>query len=68
MASMFSGPLTLTDLDDFIAPSQECIKPVKVERVPGASKKSGVIKIGKNFFQYIRQHMTHTHSVSVSAC
>ncbi|KAF6018101.1 NARFL [Bugula neritina] len=42
---MFSGPLTLTDLDDFIAPSQECIKPVKVERVPGASKKSGVIKI-----------------------
>lgn len=31
----FSGALQLTDLDDFIGPSQECIKPVKVERNPG---------------------------------
>ena len=45
MASNFSGALTLTDLDDFIGPSQECIKPVKVNRLPG--KKSGLIKIGK---------------------
>ena len=28
----FSGVLQLTDLDDFITPSQECIKPVKVEK------------------------------------
>ncbi|KAJ9595515.1 hypothetical protein L9F63_013280 [Diploptera punctata] len=33
MASRFSGVLQLTDLDDFITPSQECIKPVKVEKV-----------------------------------
>lgn len=39
----FSGALTLTDLNDFITPSQACIKPVEevksVERVqePGAA-------------------------------
>ncbi|XP_054614921.1 cytosolic Fe-S cluster assembly factor narfl [Dunckerocampus dactyliophorus] len=32
MASLFSGVLQLTDLDDFITPSQECVKPVKVEK------------------------------------
>ncbi|XP_027048191.1 probable cytosolic Fe-S cluster assembly factor v1g210509 [Pocillopora damicornis] len=35
MAIGFSGALQLTDLDDFITPSQECIKPVKVEKKPG---------------------------------
>lgn len=29
--SGFSGALQLTDLDDFITPSQECIKPVKID-------------------------------------
>ncbi|XP_038066334.1 cytosolic Fe-S cluster assembly factor narfl-like [Patiria miniata] len=42
MASNFSGALRLTDLDDFITPSQECIKPVQVERLPG---RSGPIKV-----------------------
>ncbi|KAK9696738.1 hypothetical protein QE152_g31410 [Popillia japonica] len=28
----FSGVLQLTDLDDFITPSQECIKPVQIEK------------------------------------
>ncbi|XP_033631147.1 cytosolic Fe-S cluster assembly factor narfl-like [Asterias rubens] len=42
MASVFSGALRLTDLDDFITPSQECIKPVQVERLPGLS---GPIKV-----------------------
>ncbi|KAG8230156.1 hypothetical protein J437_LFUL010407 [Ladona fulva] len=32
MASMFSGALQLTNLDDFITPSQECIKPIKIEK------------------------------------
>ncbi|XP_048188420.1 cytosolic iron-sulfur assembly component 3 isoform X2 [Perognathus longimembris pacificus] len=41
MASPFSGALQLTDLDDFIGPSQDCIKPVKVDKKPG----SGVAKI-----------------------
>ncbi|XP_057603866.1 cytosolic iron-sulfur assembly component 3 isoform X2 [Hippopotamus amphibius kiboko] len=41
MASPFSGALQLTDLDDFIAPSQDCIKPMKVDKRPG----SGVAKI-----------------------
>lgn len=39
----FSGALTLTDLNDFITPSQACIKPVEEvnplerEREPGAA-------------------------------
>uniref|UniRef100_A0A3Q4AY67 Iron hydrogenase small subunit domain-containing protein n=1 Tax=Mola mola TaxID=94237 RepID=A0A3Q4AY67_MOLML len=37
MASQFSGVLQLTDLDDFITPSQECVKPVKVEKKQGGS-------------------------------
>ncbi|RVE69490.1 hypothetical protein OJAV_G00078230 [Oryzias javanicus] len=37
MASVFSGVLQLTDLDDFITPSQECVKPVKVEKKDGKS-------------------------------
>ncbi|XP_017366413.1 cytosolic iron-sulfur assembly component 3 [Cebus imitator] len=41
MASPFSGALQLTDLNDFIGPSQECIKPVNVEKRLG----SGVAKI-----------------------
>jgi iron only hydrogenase large subunit-like protein len=36
--SKFSGVLQLTDLDDFITPSQECIKPVKVEKKVTHSK------------------------------
>ena len=40
MAANFSGVLQLTDLDDFITPSQECVKPVKIEKNQG-----GVAKI-----------------------
>jgi hypothetical protein len=36
--SGFSGMLQLTDLDDFIGPGQECIKPVKVEKRVTTSK------------------------------
>jgi len=32
MASQLSGALRLTDLDDYIAPSQECIKPVQIKK------------------------------------
>ena len=42
----FSGVLQLTDLDDFITPSQECIKPVKVEKkIATANSKGAKIKI-----------------------
>ncbi|KAF4518457.1 hypothetical protein B566_EDAN002112 [Ephemera danica] len=34
----FSSVLKLTDLDDFITPSQECIKPVVFEKIKGAAK------------------------------
>jgi hypothetical protein len=43
--AQFSGALQLTDLDDFIAPSQECIKPVKVEKNPTISKSRAKIQI-----------------------
>ncbi|XP_070506459.1 probable cytosolic Fe-S cluster assembly factor AGAP009023 [Chironomus tepperi] len=34
----FSGALKLTDLDDFITPSQECIKPVEIKKSKTGSK------------------------------
>ena len=36
--SGFSGIVQLTDLDDFIAPSQECVKPVPSAIKPGMTK------------------------------
>lgn len=36
--SGFSGALKLTDLDDFITPSQECIKPVDIKKSKTGSK------------------------------
>ncbi|CAN7952213.1 unnamed protein product [Ixodes pacificus] len=45
MADGFSGVLRITDLNDFITPSQECIKPVKVEK---SSSKLGSIKIAED--------------------
>ena len=43
--SHFSGVLQLTDLDDFITPSQECIKPVKVEKKVGGGRGAAKIQI-----------------------
>ncbi|KAI6046087.1 iron hydrogenase [Pisolithus marmoratus] len=37
----FSGALTLTDLNDFITPSQACIKPVEVLNSPEDGKQPG---------------------------
>jgi len=42
----FSGVLRLTDLDDFIGPSQECIKPVQVNKKAGAAKAK--IQVGQD--------------------
>lgn len=36
--SGFSGALQLTDLDDFITPSQECIKPVEIKKSKTGAK------------------------------
>ncbi|XP_054011192.1 probable cytosolic Fe-S cluster assembly factor GH10760 [Hylaeus anthracinus] len=41
MASRFSGALQITNLDDFITPSQECIKPIEIQ----ASKRKTGAKI-----------------------
>ena len=38
--SGFSGIVQLTDLDDFIAPSQECVKPVPSAVKPGMATKT----------------------------
>ncbi|XP_064009581.1 cytosolic iron-sulfur assembly component 3 [Pogoniulus pusillus] len=51
MASPFSGVLQLTDLDDYIAPSQECIKPVKVEKKPGKAAAKIKIEADGSYFQ-----------------
>ncbi|XP_034192968.2 putative cytosolic Fe-S cluster assembly factor CPIJ010948 isoform X1 [Osmia lignaria lignaria] len=41
MTSRFSGALQITNLDDFITPSQECIKPIEIQ----ASKRRSGAKI-----------------------
>lgn len=48
MSSRFSGALQLTDLDDFIGPGQECIKPVQIEKPPNKPRlgTGSKIKIG----------------------
>ncbi|XP_036395340.1 cytosolic Fe-S cluster assembly factor narfl isoform X1 [Megalops cyprinoides] len=51
MASHFSGILQLTDLDDFITPSQECVKPVKVEKKQGKSVAKIQIEDDGSYFQ-----------------
>ena len=42
MASGFSGILKLTDLNDFITPSQECIKPIQAPNQRGGVKRRTV--------------------------
>lgn len=44
-SSRFSGILQLTDLDDFIGPSAECIKPVPIEKSTRVSGTGSKIKI-----------------------
>jgi len=52
MASNFSGALQLTDLDDFITPSQECIKPVKIEKKESAGTGSRIkIELDGSYIQ-----------------
>ncbi|XP_010872545.2 cytosolic Fe-S cluster assembly factor narfl [Esox lucius] len=54
MASHFSGVLQLTDLDDFITPSQECVKPVKLEKKQGRSLAKIQIEDDGTYFQVNR--------------
>nr|XP_029502031.1 cytosolic Fe-S cluster assembly factor narfl-like isoform X1 [Oncorhynchus nerka] len=51
MVSQFSGVLQLTDLDDFITPSQECVKPVKLEKKQGRSVAKIQIEDDGSYFQ-----------------
>uniref|UniRef100_A0A671M2G0 Nuclear prelamin A recognition factor-like n=1 Tax=Sinocyclocheilus anshuiensis TaxID=1608454 RepID=A0A671M2G0_9TELE len=51
MVSHFSGVLQLTDLDDFITPSQECVKPVKGEKKQGRSVAKIQIEYYGSYFQ-----------------
>lgn len=49
--SQFSGALKIVDLDDFVQPSQECIKPVKVEKKENSQIKEIQIDLNGNYFQ-----------------
>ncbi|XP_004533876.1 probable cytosolic Fe-S cluster assembly factor GJ13047 [Ceratitis capitata] len=48
--SRFSGALQLTDLDDFITPSQECIKPVPIEKTKSKTGAKIVIQ-GDGYYE-----------------
>lgn len=47
MASGFSGVLKLTDLNDYITPSQMCIKPIQGPRT-NSTNTTGIVKINTN--------------------
>ncbi|XP_015921210.1 cytosolic Fe-S cluster assembly factor narfl [Parasteatoda tepidariorum] len=47
---MFSGALQLTDLNDFITPSQECVKPIQMVK-KGGKASSVVISDDGDFFE-----------------
>ncbi|KAL8174844.1 UNVERIFIED_CONTAM: hypothetical protein K2H54_003453 [Gekko kuhli] len=49
--SPFSGVLQLTDLDDYIGPSQDCIKPVRVDKKPGKAAAKIRIEDDGSYFQ-----------------
>ncbi|XP_060116890.1 cytosolic iron-sulfur assembly component 3 [Heteronotia binoei] len=51
VVSPFSGVLQLTDLDDYIGPSQDCIKPVKVDKKPGKAAAKIRIEDDGSYFQ-----------------
>ncbi|XP_071427426.1 cytosolic iron-sulfur assembly component 3 [Pithys albifrons albifrons] len=51
MAAPFSGVLRLTDLDDFIGPAQECVKPVRVEKQAGTAAAKIRIEADGSYFQ-----------------
>lgn len=49
--SQFSGALKIIDLDDFVQPSQECIKPVKIEKKENVDIKEIQIDLNGNYYQ-----------------
>lgn len=66
----FSGALRLTDLNDFIGPSQECIKPVPVKK----TNKRGVIRLDEdgvftqNSIPLQKQTISLTDCLACSGC
>lgn len=56
--SGFSGVLQLTDLDDFITPSQECIKPVLIDKTKSTTGAKIVID---NSGTYLQQELDGTN-------
>lgn len=61
MASRFSGALQITNLDDFITPSQECIKPVEIQA--SKSKTGAKIKIEENGTPFILNEIGQTEKL-----
>ena len=54
--AQFSGIVQITDLDDFITPSQECIKPVKIEKTKSSKGLAGLkVEIDGSYSQINEQ-------------
>ncbi|XP_044513435.1 cytosolic iron-sulfur assembly component 3 [Gracilinanus agilis] len=71
MASPFSGALQLTDLDDFIGPSQDCIKPMKVEKKLGKGTAKIQIEDDGTYFQVNQDggsHKLEKAKISLNDC
>ena len=65
--SQFSGVLQITDLDDFITPSQECIKPVKVDKKVATSKGAKIkIEADGSYFEETQTGVKKLEKASIT--
>ncbi|KAL5282098.1 NARFL family protein [Megaselia abdita] len=62
--SRFSGALQLTDLDDFITPSQECIKPVKIEKTKSTGAKITIQEDG--YYEEVASNQQKLQKVDIT--
>lgn len=62
----FSGALQLTDLDDFITPSQECIKPAEIKTTSTKSKTGSKITIQEDGY-YETTEVCHSLAIRLAA-
>ena len=56
LMAQFSGIVQITDLDDFITPSQECVKPVKIEKTKSSKGLAGLkVEVDGSYSQINQQ-------------
>ena len=66
--AQFSGIVQITDLDDFITPSQECIKPVTIEKTKLSKGLAGLKVEVDGSYSQVTDHGEEIRLKKVSNC